>query len=178
MLTDWGITIADFTALLMVAFTFVTTVANILLWVSTRRTVTILLEQVRHQIASGYSQAQHSVVDAHRDLFFGILNSPTLLEAFTKANGLDPKAWELQKVSEFLINQVLIGYLNFRNGVISGVHLEGFKRDARNVFSYKSVRAHWEKMRQVHSDDFRNFVDSELLFPFPEPKEKPLAAVG
>jgi hypothetical protein len=109
MLMNWGITIADFTALLMVAFTFVTTVANILLWVSTRRTVTILLEQVRHQIASGYSQAQHSVVDAHRDLFFGILNSPTLLEAFTKANGLDPKAWELQKVSEFLINQVLIG---------------------------------------------------------------------
>jgi hypothetical protein len=164
MLMVWGFTIADLTALLMVAFTFATTVANILLWVSTRRTVTILLEQVRHQIASGYSEAQQSLVGAHRDLFFGILKSPTLLDAFTKANGLEPKAWELQKVSEFLINQVLIGYLHFRNGIISGVHLEGFKRDAQDVFSYNSVRSHWEKIRQVHSEDFRLFVETELLY--------------
>lgn len=162
-----GLTITDLTAIVMVLFTFVTTVANILLWISTRRTVSLLLEQVKHQIASGYSQAQHSVVDAHRALFFGILNSPTLLEAFTKANGLDPKAWELQKVSEFLINQVLLGYLNFRNGIISQVHFEGFTRDARDVFAYSSVRGHWEKVRLVHSDDFRLFVESKLLFEEP-----------
>ena len=158
------LTIADLTAIVMVLFTFVTTVANILLWVSTRRTVTILLEQVRYQIASGYSQAKYHLVDSHRDLFFGILNSPSLREAFTEANGLDLKVWELQKVSEFLVNQVLVGYLNFKNGIISGIHLEGFKRDARNVFSYPSVRSHWEKMRVVHAEDFRQFVETELLF--------------
>lgn len=160
----WGLNITDLTALLMMALTFVTTVANILLWVSTRHTVRLLLSQVQHQVASGYSEAQHTIVDAHRELFFGILNNPSLLEAFTEANGLNPKDWELQKVSEFLINQVLIGYLNFKNGTISAVHLEGFKRDAHDVFSYQSVRCHWEKIRKVHSEDFRLFVETELLF--------------
>ncbi len=162
-----NLSIADLTALIMVVFTFVTTVANILLWISTRRTVTILLDQVRHQIASGYSQAQHSVIDAHRDLFFGILNNPTLREAFTQANGLDLKDWELQKVSEFLVNQVLIGFLNFKNGIISGVHFDGFTRDARDVFAYPSIRSHWKKMRSVHSEDFRHFVETKLLFEEP-----------
>jgi len=165
VLTTWGLTIADLTALVMVVFTFIATVANVLLWVSTRQTVGILLEQVRHQIASSYSEAQHHIIGAHRDLFLGILNSPSLREAFSAANGLDLKEWEIQKVSEFLINQVFIGYLNFKNGLISGIHLEGFKRDARSVLSYQSVRQHWANVREVHAADFRLFVVTELLFP-------------
>lgn len=156
--------INDLSALLMVLFTFITTVANILLWNTTRQTVKLFLEQVQHQIASGYSQAQYHIIDAHRELFLGILNNPSLLESFTKANGLDPKTWELQKIAEFLINQVLIGYLNFINGIISPSHFEGFKRDARDVFTYESVRKHWQRVRVVHSDDFRRFVEMELLW--------------
>ena len=156
--------INDLSALLMVLFTFIATVANILLWNTTRQTVQLLLEQVRHQIASGYSQAHYHIIDAHRELFLGILNNPSLLESFTSANGLDPKTWELQKIAEFLINQVLIGYLNFINGIISLSHFEGFKRDARDVFAYESVRKHWQRVRVVHSDDFRRFVEMELLW--------------
>jgi hypothetical protein len=163
----WGLRISDLAALLMMGMTFVTTVANILLWISTRQTVQLLLEQVRHQIANAYSQAQHDIIDAHRELFLGILNNPSLLESFTKANKLDPKVWELQKISEFLINQVLVGYLNFRNGIISPKHFAGFKRDAQDVFGYQSVRAHWSQVRVVHSDDFRHFVEAELLWSEP-----------
>ena len=162
--TIWGFTIADFTALLMVIFTFVTTVANLLLWVSTRRTVTLLLGQVRHQIASSYSEVQHYAVDAHRDIFFGLLNNPTLLESFTQANGLDAKAWELQKVSSFLVNQVMVGHLNFQNGIVSHSHFEGFKRDAQDVFRYKTGREHCENVRVAHSKEFRHFVETELLW--------------
>lgn len=163
-ITIWGLSIADLTAFLMMGLTFITTGANILLWISTRQTVQLLLEQVRHQAASGYSEAQHTIVDAHRNLFFGILNNQPLLERFTKANGLDSKTWELQKVSSFLINQVLLGYLNFRNGIISPTHFEGFKRDAQDVFAYETVRSHWQKVRLAHSEEFRRFVETELLW--------------
>lgn len=160
----WGLSINDLSALLMVLFTFIATAANILLWITTRRTLQLLVEQVRHQIANGYSQAQHDIINAHRELFLSILNNPSLLESFTSANGLDPKTWELQKIGEFLINQVLIGYLNFVNGIISASHFEGFKRDARSLFAYKSIREHWQHVRAVHSDDFRRFVETELLW--------------
>ena len=159
----WGLTLTDLIALLMMLLTFITTVANILLWISTRQTVTLLVQQTRHQVASGHSEAKHYIVDAHRDIFFRLLNNPALLRSFTQANNLEPKAWELQKVSSFLINQVMVGYLNFQNGIISQSHFDGFKRDARGVFEYATVRSHWEKVRLAHSEDFRRFVDTELL---------------
>jgi hypothetical protein len=160
----WGLSIADLTALLMMGMTFITTVANILLWISTRQTVQLLLGQVRHQIASSYSETQHAIIDAHRDLFFGILNNPSLLEKFTQANGLTPIDWELQRVSSFLVNQVLLGYLNFRNGIISPSHFEGFKRDAKDVFAYETVRSHWAHVQMFHPEDFRDFVNTKLLW--------------
>ena len=83
--------------LLMVAITLIATVANILLWFTTRQTLNILVEQVRHQIANSYSTAQTEVVSAHRELFFGVLNNPSLLSSFTEANNLYPKAWEVEK---------------------------------------------------------------------------------
>ena len=160
----WDLPIADLTALLVMGLTAIATAINILLWLSTRQTVQILLEQVRHQIASEYSTAQHTIIDAHRELFLGILNNPPLLERFTQANNLDPLAWELQKVSTFLVNQVMIGYLNFRNGIISPSHFDGFKRDAQDVFAYQTVRDHWQTARLAHSEDFRRFVETELLW--------------
>lgn len=159
----WDVNVGNLAELLMVALTCVATVTNIFLWLTTRQTVQILVEQVKHQVASSYSLAQYSIVDAHRQLFLGILNNPSLLASFTKANNLDPKDWELQKIAEFLINQVLIGYLNFVNGIISSAHFEGFKRDAKDVFAYQSVQNHWKHVRTVHSDDFCQFVETELL---------------
>lgn len=163
-ITLWELSITDLTALLMIGLTFVTTVANILLWISTRQTVKLLISQMRHQVASGYSEAQHTIVDAHRELFLGILNNQKLLESFTNANGLDCERWELEKISTFLVNQVLLGYLHLRNGIISASHFEGFKRDAQDVFAYETVRSHWQKVRLAHSEEFRRFVDTELLW--------------
>ena len=137
-----GIEPGMFADLLMVAITFIATVANILLWFTTRATLKVLAEQVRHQFAHSYSVAQGDVISAHRELFFGILNNPPLLESFTRANGLDTKAWEIEKISEFLINQVLIGYVNFKNAIISEIYFEGFKQDARSLFRYQTVRQH------------------------------------
>lgn len=158
--------------LLMVAITFIATVANILLWVTTQATLRILVEQMQHQSANSYSAAQGYIVSAHRELFLGILTNPPLLESFTRANSLDPKAWEIEKISEFLINQVLIGYVNFKNRIISDIHFEGFKRDARSLFRYQTVCQHWARVSDVHSDDFRQFVEAELLPPASTADEK------
>ncbi|MBD2231453.1 hypothetical protein [Phormidium tenue] len=167
-----GIEPGIFADLLMVAITFIATVANILLWFTTRATLKVLIEQVRHQFATSYSVAQGDVISAHRELFFGILNNPPLLESFTRANGLDTKAWEIEKISEFLINQVLIGYVNFKNAIISEIYFEGFKQDARSLFRYRTVCQHWARVSDVHSDDFRQFVENELLLHESVAKEK------
>ncbi|MEO1145918.1 MAG: hypothetical protein AAFY26_10000 [Cyanobacteria bacterium J06638_22] len=163
LMTLGGLSIADLTALLMMGLTLITTVASILLWLSTRHSVHLLVTQVQHQRSDSYTDAKRQIIDSHRDIFFGLLNIPTLLENFTQANGLDARAWELHKISAFLINQVMLGYLHFRSGIIDAVHFEGFKRDACDVFSYRTVRSHWEEVKFSHTEEFRCFVESELI---------------
>ncbi|MEM9214690.1 MAG: hypothetical protein AAGD25_10120 [Cyanobacteria bacterium P01_F01_bin.150] len=158
-----GLNIADWTALMMMVMTLIATIFNVLLWFSTQKTVQLLLKQVKHQIVSGYSEAKYSTVDAHRDLFFGIISNPPLLERFAEANDFDPKTWEIEKLSSFLVNQVLLVYLNQKTGITSARHMDGFTRDARNVFAYPTVKAYWEKARMVHSHDFRHFIETEVL---------------
>lgn len=142
----------------------VSTIANLLLWVTTWRTLKLLSAQVHHQIASSDSLAQHQIVDAYRDLFLSILTNPALLESFAKANHLDPSVWSLQKIADFLINQALVAYLNFMNGLISSTQFEGLQRDAQNLFAYPSVRERWDHTRAVHSEEFRHFVETKLLW--------------
>ncbi|MGB3493583.1 MAG: hypothetical protein WBA57_12695 [Elainellaceae cyanobacterium] len=159
----WDMQIGNLSEVLMALLSCIATAANIFLWFTTRETVRILIRQVNHQIASEYSSAQFNLVDAHRQLFFGILTHSSLLEAFTESNNLDPKTWTLEKISEFLINQALVCYLNFTNGIISSAHFEGFKRDARSLFDHQSVRTHWERIKPFHSNEFCRFVETELL---------------
>ena len=160
-----AINISDASAILMVTFTFLATIINILLWLTTRRTVVALAVQVKHQIASGHVLALQNMFDAHRELFLNLINHPDLLERFTMVNSLDAENWQLEKISAFMINQIFMGFLNIEEDIINESYLAGFKRDARDVFSYSSVREHWKYVRVFHPQTFREFVESELLYP-------------
>ena len=156
MITD--LSIDDLSTLLMVVFTCVITIANILLWLSTRRTITL-------QVKSNYSLNHQSLVTGHRDLFLGLLHQPDILEKFASANSIDVDSWELKIVSAFFINQIFVHYLNLTNGTIEQSYLEGLKQDAREVFSFPTVRNHWQQSRVWYAPDFQRFVEEELLPP-------------
>ncbi|NER82103.1 MAG: hypothetical protein F6K42_21595 [Leptolyngbya sp. SIO1D8] len=148
--------INDLSGLLMVVFTCVITVANILLWLATRRTIKL-------QVASNYSLNHQSIVNGHRDLFLGLLHQPNILEKFATANNLDPVKWELQIISSFFINHAFIHYLNFSNGTLDKAYLEGFKRDAQEFLTLPTIQAHWQKARLGYSPAFLTFVEEELM---------------
>ena len=150
------LSISDVSALLMVLFTCAITVANILLWLATRRTIKL-------QVASNYSLNHQAIVNGHRDLFLGLLHQPDILQKFAKANKLDPAQWELQIISSFFINHAIIHYLNFSNGTLDKTYLEGFKRDAQEFLSLPTIQAHWQAARLGYSAAFRKFVEEELM---------------
>lgn len=150
------LSIDDISALLMVVFTCVITIANILLWLSTRRTISL-------QVKSNYSLNHQTLVSGHRDLFLGLLHQPDILEKFAIANSIDVDSWELKIVSAFFINQIFVHYLNLTNGTIEQSYLEGLKQDAREVFSFPTVQSHWKNSRVWYAPDFQRFVEEELL---------------
>ncbi|MEM6837872.1 MAG: hypothetical protein AAF609_13565 [Cyanobacteria bacterium P01_C01_bin.120] len=130
--------------------------ANILLWLATRRTIKL-------QVSSNYSLNHQSIVNGHRDLFLGLLHQPDILQKFAKANNLDPEQWELQIISSFFINHAFIHYLNFSNRTLDKTYLEGFKRDAQEFLSLPTIQAHWQAARLGYSAAFRKFVEEELM---------------
>lgn len=139
----------------MLLFTCVMTVANILLWISTRRTIEL-------QVKSNYSLNHQSLVNSHRELFLGLLHQPEIFRKFASANSIDSEQWQVNTVSAFFINQVFAHYLNVANGTIESSYLERLRQDVREVFAFPTVHAHWQHSRNNYAPAFQRFVD-ELL---------------
>lgn len=154
MLDSLGLT--EVSTLMMMVFTCVMTIVNLLMWLSTRRTIKL-------QVVSNYSLNHQSIVNGHRELFLGLLHQPTILEKFATANNLNPEQWELQIISSFFINHAFIHYLNFSNGTLDKAYFEGYKRDAQEFLSLPTIQAHWQAARLGYSAAFRKFVEEELL---------------
>lgn len=150
-----ALTIDDISTILMLLFTCVMTVANILLWISTRRTIEL-------QVKSNYSLNHQALVNSHRELFLGLLHQPDVFRNFASANKIDSKQWEVRTVSAFFINQVFAHYLNVANGTIESSYLERLRQDVREVFAFPTVHAHWQHSRNNYAPAFQRFVD-ELL---------------
>ncbi|MEM9803765.1 MAG: hypothetical protein AAF959_00670 [Cyanobacteria bacterium P01_D01_bin.56] len=155
MLSD--LSIDDISTLLTKGFDFTVALANVLLLILALRTFLL-------QIKSNYSLNHQALVNGHRELFLGLLHRPDVLNKFAIANKIDTDTWELKIISAFFINQVFAHYLNLTNGTIEQSYLEGLKQDAREVFSFPTVRKHWQHSRDAYAQEFQEFVE-ELLPP-------------
>lgn len=150
------INISEISAVLTVTFTCVITIANILMWLSTRRTIQL-------QTESNYSLNYQSLIQGHRDLLFGLMNQPDALKSFAKANKFDPDRWALQSIATFFINQAWVHFVNFEHGTLDQAHLDSFKKDAQDMFTWPSVHERWRQAKAFYPDNFRSFVEKELL---------------
>ncbi|MBE7380469.1 MAG: hypothetical protein F6J95_003530 [Leptolyngbya sp. SIO1E4] len=151
-----SLNLTEVSALLTMIFTCIITIANMLMWLSTRRTIAL-------QTASNYSLNYQSLIQGHRDLLFGLMNQPEVLQVFAKANKFDSEQWSLQSISTFFINHAWIHYVNFAHGTLDRAHLESFKKDAQDMFTWPSVYTRWQQAKTFYPENFRNFVENELL---------------
>ena len=148
--------INELSAILMAVFTCVITIANVLVLLSTRRSIAL-------QVSSNYSVNHQSIVDNHRDLFLGLLQQHDILKKFADTNGLDIDEWEIQIISSFLINHMFVHYLNFTNDTIDASYLEGFKQDAVEFMTLASVQRQWQRAKFGYSPAFRRFIEEEVM---------------
>ena len=76
---------------------------------------------------------------------------------------MDVDAWELKIISALFINQAFVHYLNFANGTIDNAYMEGFIKDAQEIFSLTTVNKLWQHSKWGYSDDFQKFVEQKLI---------------
>jgi hypothetical protein len=156
--------------LCIVALTFVSTAANVLLWVATLRTVgltklsiEILEREVTSQTASNYSLAKRQLINNHREVFSLILNNQLLKESFLNATQLDRQTWELRLLAQLQINNAYLGFLDLSQQIITHDYFNSFKVDTKETFSYAYVRETWVEIQQFYPEDFRAFIKREYF---------------
>lgn len=153
-----GLSISEISALLTVGFTCLITIANVLMWLSTRRTIQL-------QVASNQSLNYQSLIQSHRELLFGLITQPETSQAFALANGLNRDEWRLQMISTFLINHTWMHFVIFDHDQFDHIHLESFKQDAKEMFTLPSIQNRWQQAKISYPENFRTFVENELLAP-------------
>lgn len=153
MPTDWS-------AIVTAVATVIYTIGTFLLWRSTQKSVTLLGRQISKDVAVSRSNAYHSIIDAHRELWLSLIANPHLASLFGLS---DNELARRRIVGSLLINHCSRIFIDFETGVLDNSEVDSFARDAVEMFSISFVRERWEEVRRFHKSGFIDFVDSKVL---------------
>ena len=167
-LNDFGtiamqVTLSDFGTILTAVFTGIYTIGTFLLWHSTKKTTLLLSRQLQNQVAANISVAHHAVIDAHRSLYLEVIRDPAFLKIFAHDMGVKEDQARTKLLATLLINQALRIFWDYKENIADHKGIEGFRRDAQDLFSLPFIRERWEEVKKYHSPEFRSFIDSMVL---------------
>ncbi|MBU0966977.1 MAG: hypothetical protein KKA54_11440 [Proteobacteria bacterium] len=119
--------------------------------------------ELKKQSLISSSSIQHSIINAHRDLYLEIIKNDELLKVFSSSVNMDKEEARQQMLATMLINHTLRIFLDYKNSMIENINFENFAKDAADLFSLPFVRSRWEEVKHFHPSSFRSYVDDKLL---------------
>lgn len=158
-MTEEQITIS----IIIAVCTFLYTISSILLWMTAKQSTNIIQKQLEDQSISSSSLVQHSIVEAHRELYLSIINNPSLIKIYSKEAGIGEEIIKKKYLASLLINHSLSLYLNYKNEIGINENLEGFIRDARELYSYPFIIERWNEVKTFHPKNFKNFMEKYVI---------------
>lgn len=88
---DW--TVQEWTNVLLVIFTGVYTIASLLLWFVTWRSLNVVKRQMSLAESVNRSETSYRISSAHRQIFLALLHNDKLLEVLAHEQGLVPNSF-------------------------------------------------------------------------------------
>lgn len=150
--------------------TVVYTIGTFLLWVTTKRNTELLSREIQELRAQRERERSfnrvlidNSVIDAHRELWYAILNNAKLLNLLISPSSPtkeDVPAAEL--LGSILINHCARVHLAFQEEIYDVGQIDAFARDARSMFNYPLVKWRWNQVSKYHTRPFIDFVEKMI----------------
>jgi hypothetical protein len=144
------------TAIISVASLTIT----IFLWRTTSKSLNETKKQLEQHIASVKLSSQHSILDAHRELYLAIAQSDDLLRCLKDD---DPNDVRGQILASLMINQAFRIFETSQGLDANPEELDFFRRDFAALMKYRFVRERWDLVKEYHPIGFRAFVNEQIL---------------
>ena len=155
--------ISELSTVFIAVCTAIYTFGTFLLWATTKRTVELMQLEIKKQSSLSYSATQHSIINAHRDLYLEIIKNDELLTVFSSGVDLEKEEARKQMLATMLINHTLRIFLDYKNSMMEHISFENFAKDAQDLFSIPFIKNRWEEVKHFHPSSFRTYVDDKLI---------------
>lgn len=144
--------------------TAIYTAGTFLLWLATRKTLQLSIAQNESTQKRVKAELLSNILTWHRDVFTFLLSKKNFVEQLSKEEGLDENQFEINYLLSILINNVFQIYYHYKQGNIEQDVWEITLRDVKELFNWKIVRKRWYEIRKVHCEEFKNFIDKNVLY--------------
>ncbi|KAB8155091.1 hypothetical protein EZY14_004195 [Kordia sp. TARA_039_SRF] len=150
--------------------TVIYTIGSLALWYISSKQISLLKKQ-QEIIEKDFEKQQkyldsastHAIVDRHRDIFFQIIRDKELVKVFSKASKKRITQTKKDFLASIIINHAQSIWLDFINKVRSEREFDSFKRDFSDVVNMKFIKDRWEKVKDFHSQEFKDFVNNFII---------------
>jgi len=130
--------------------------------------IIFLAVEIRQNTSAVRSQASQGIQDQLAQLYSIITTTPAMAEVYIDGMA-DPE--QLDRVEQAQLNAflslVLGGFENMfaqmREGSYDEARAQGYWQLLRNLLQYPGMRQHWDERGYVHSEDFRAYVEGEVM---------------
>ena len=141
--------------------TILYTFGTFLLWVETRQSLKLAIEESKRTQKQIRTQLISNLVTSHRDLYRYILSNENFIDLLCE-NGNIVK-FRSEFLASLLINNVLQIFYHYKQGNIDEKIWQGLVEDTKELFGWSIVRDRWSEYRKFCIDDFRLFIEEDIL---------------
>lgn len=153
--------ISNYATLVIAIMTIFYTLGTFLLWIETRKTLELAIaesERTQKQIKTNLIS---NIVASHRELFMYILSNENLPTLICKNSNTD--VFKSGFLATLLLNNVLQIFYHYKEGDIDEETWLSLVGDIKELFGWPIVIEQWSEYRKFCIDDFRDFIEKEIL---------------
>lgn len=155
--------ISEYAALITAIVTTIYTIGTFMLWWATRKSLKLTqvkLDLEREILETNFIQ---NIYRNFREVYSSIILDEESLKTIAHAENSKPKQIKKDYLGSFLINQAFEIYNLSKKNFLPSDFREKALLDVKALFDWDFIKERWEEVKEIHSTEFKDYVDSEIL---------------
>jgi hypothetical protein len=161
---------AEIASIVSTATTVIYTIGTFMLWWVTKRTLDLTIQRQEKEQIMMQVNYLNNLHRNFREVYSGILNDEEASKILAQEQGVNVTSLKKDYLGSFLINQASEAYRLSKNSLIPDDLWETLNKDMKDLFKWKFISDRWQQVKEYHSIDFQEFVESNLIYSKDIPK--------
>jgi hypothetical protein len=160
---EFTLTTSEWISLIGAITTIIYTVVTYMLWKSTRDTLLLSLEQSNENRKRLEGQVLSDVYKNFQSIFSMFLNDKENIKLLAEERHTTSQDIRKRYLATFLINHSYDVFRSNEAKLLPKSFWDTFVIDIKGLYTWGFISARWKQVRHMYPEDFRNFLDNEIL---------------